>query len=120
MVIAITGSVASILLTTRARTRQYALIRTDSAPPRTIVSVALAEAVSYSITAIRFGLAVAYESVITAACLLSTTGPPAAPLIDFRQILLLAEIGIVAVLVSLLVPAVGAIRGNRRATVAMS
>ena len=119
-VIAVTGSVASILLTTRARTRQYALIRTAGAPPRTIVSIALAEAVSYSITAIGLGLAVAYASVLTAAGLLTATGLPATPLIDFRQMLLLAGIGIIAVLTSLLVPALAAIRGNPRDTVAMS
>ncbi|MBW1639026.1 hypothetical protein G3H63_08045 [Microbacterium resistens] len=115
-VIAITGSVASILLTTRARTRQYALIRTAGAPPRTIVGIAIAEAVSYSITAIGLGLAVAYVSVLTAAGLLTATGLPAAPLIDFRQMLLLAGIGIITVLASLLIPALTAIRGNPRET----
>lgn len=119
-VIALTGSVASILLTTRARTRQYALIRTAGAQPRTIVGIALAEAVSYSITAIGLGLVVAYASVLTAAALLTATGLPATPLIGFRQMLILAGVGVIAVLISLLVPALGAIRGNPRDTVAMS
>ncbi|SJN15592.1 putative ABC transporter integral membrane protein [Microbacterium esteraromaticum] len=115
--IAVTGSVASILLTTRSRTRQYALIRTAGATPQTIVGIALAEAISYSITAIGLGFAVAYASVLTAAALLTAMGLPAIPLIDLRQMLILAGIGVAALLVVLFVPAFTAIRGNPRDTV---
>lgn len=116
-VIAVTGSVASILLTTRSRTRQYALIRTAGATPQTIIGIALAEAISYSITAIGLGFIVAYASILTTASLLTATGLPATPLIDFRQMLLLAGIGVAAILIALLVPAFAAIRGNPRDTV---
>ena len=115
--IAVTGSIASILLTTRKRTREYALVRTAGAAPRTLVNIALAETISYSITAIGIALAVSYGTVTAAASLLTATGLPTPPIIDLRQMLVLAGIGIIALVIVLLVPAFTAAKGNPRETV---
>lgn len=112
--IAIAGSVASILLTTRSRTRRSALLRTAGASPRDLIAIAFAEAAGYSITAIVLGLGVACSAVLTATSLLSAAELPATPVLDLRQMAVLAGAGIIVLVAALLVPAVAAIRGNPR------
>ncbi|GAB3599284.1 FtsX-like permease family protein [Microbacterium tumbae] len=113
-VISIAGSIASVLLSTRARTKDAAALRVAGASPRTLIGIAFSEAAAYAFTAIVLGLGIAAASVATTAFMLTAGGLSATPLLDLRQMVVLAGIATAALLTVLLVPALSAIRRNPR------
>lgn len=115
--IAITGSMAGILITTRARTSEAASIRLAGAAPRTLIGLAVAEAISYTITATVIALGTAAVTATIAAAVLTAGGLPAQPVLDLRQSVILAGIAAVVLFAILVVPAGRTRRGNLHRTI---
>jgi putative ABC transport system permease protein len=113
-VITLVGTIASVIMTTRKRVRDYALLRTAGANPGTLLAASLAHAIIYTLTAFALALTITAITVSAAALALTPSGAPFAPSIDIRQIGGLALVGFIGLLCAVGAPALTAIRSNPR------
>lgn len=116
--IATTGSIATVFMTTRSRDQEFAVLRTAGATKATIVGMTIAEATLYTLTAILLSLVSIAAAIFTVAVALTIAGMPFAPAIDARQALTLCAAAFVGMVLAVAVPAMLSTRAPLRQTLA--
>lgn len=116
--IAATGSIATVFMTSRSREHEFAVLRTAGATKPTILGMTVAEATIYTVTAILLSLAAIAASVATVSVSLKTTGLPFTPSIDLRQVITLAAAAFLGMVIAVAIPAILSTRAPIRQTLA--
>lgn len=116
--IAATGSISTVFMTSRSREHEFAVLRTAGATRRTILGMTIAEATIYTFTAILLAVVSIAGAILTVSAILAGSGMHFAPAVDGRQVLVLAGVAFLGMVLAVAVPAMLSARAPIRQTLA--
>ncbi len=116
--IAATGSIATVFMTSRSREHEFAVLRTAGATKATILGMTIAEATLYTLTAILLSLVSIAAAILTVAATFAFAGMPFTPALDPRQALVLCAAAFAGMVLAVAIPGMLSTRAPIRRTLA--